>query len=282
MCYGKPHHKKKATTTTTAPNTLGQPVKTEVVKTTVVTTPPPKVDVDMTKILATQLSEQGTVYQPNPEIVPLAQQGDFVPADVFYSVQQVAPISNVGRPEFSNFNAPGINNDFNRGLNSNPYISNATNNVPYSNVINNTNQAMSNLNNGTYANNARNELDLAKNNLNNNAYANNARSEFGVVNNNLNSGTYANNARNELDLAKNNLSNNAYANNARNELDLANNKFNNNGPATNAIKNDFNTGVADARVAKDNLKSKLSDNMNAAKTNIDNRRSVGQKDVVYA
>ena len=63
--------------------------------------PYPQGKVDLNKMLRSESIEQGTVYDPNPEIVQYVVEGDLVPAREFYAIQPVQPISQQHN-EFSN------------------------------------------------------------------------------------------------------------------------------------------------------------------------------------
>ena len=201
MCYGKNTHKKKV------PVKPVEPVRVEPVKVA-----QPRFEADVPKILQTNLSEQGTVYQPNPEIVPLAQVGDFVPAQVFYSVNQIEPITPMGMSE----RMP----QGNAGLSNNPYYNDGINGGIGNSVRNNVNNVKSEFNNvrsdlnngmrGDY-NNVRNDFGNEYNN--GNTATNNMRNEFndGLVDARIAKDNMRNNISNNVDAMRNNVNSNRNA-----------------------------------------------------------------------
>ena len=61
--------------------------------TTPIPAPYPQGKVDLTKMLHTDSYEAGTVYDPNPEVVPFYVEGEYVPVKEFYSITPVQPIT---------------------------------------------------------------------------------------------------------------------------------------------------------------------------------------------
>lgn len=278
MCYGKNTHKKPVTQPV-APKPVPA-VRPEPVKVT-----QPRFEADVPKILHTNLSEQGTVYQPNPEIVPLAQVGDLVPADVFYSMRKVDPITPLAGSERFDYNGNGLNNNaYYNDVNNVNLVNNQRSefgNAPMRSDIdrNNPNNVQSNYrnpNSNTFANNVRSDINAVKsdfNNKQNNIYSNqdslknmyqDKPSKFAPVNNvnnGLKSETLNNNFNTRVDSYTNKIQNDSSPLRAKNQLDY--------------IANDANN-------AKYDLDRKVSNNIDSVKREVDAKRSTYNERPVYA
>ena len=100
MGCGKSKHKRKVTeTNVTIQKAETGGTKTQQVLNSWEQTPPvpapyPQGKTDVNRILETELSHAGTVYDPNPEIVGEREaEGELVPSQAFFSIVPVEPIS---------------------------------------------------------------------------------------------------------------------------------------------------------------------------------------------
>lgn len=57
--------------------------------------PYPQGNKDLTKLMKAESMQQGTVYDPNPELITYEVQGEYVPVKQFYSITPVQPIKGV-------------------------------------------------------------------------------------------------------------------------------------------------------------------------------------------
>ena len=64
----------------------------------------PQGKTDVNKILETEVSGQGTVYEPNPEIMAENVEGELVPAENFYSIVPVEAITPMSKSVVNNKN----------------------------------------------------------------------------------------------------------------------------------------------------------------------------------
>ena len=67
--------------------------------TTPIPAPYPQGKADLNKILKTDSYLAGTVYDPNPEIVPYNVEGEYVPANEFYAITPVQPLDRLDGDE---------------------------------------------------------------------------------------------------------------------------------------------------------------------------------------
>ena len=54
--------------------------------------PYPQGNKDLTKMMKADSMQQGTVYDPNPELIEYEVQGEYVPVKEFYSITPIQPI----------------------------------------------------------------------------------------------------------------------------------------------------------------------------------------------
>lgn len=56
-------------------------------------TPYPQGKIDINKLIKTDSYEVGSIYDPNPEVVPYYVEGEYVPAREFYAITPAKPVS---------------------------------------------------------------------------------------------------------------------------------------------------------------------------------------------